>query len=122
MPHRRAPEIDGQYLMGCVVEEAGEVIQIGGKILRHGWCSFSPFDPDRVPNRQLFAQEAGDLIGAILFLGQQGHIDLEIVNQFSEARLAKLADICPIDERAPIEAEEFDIRLPEGSVSIRSAH
>ena len=111
--HRRAPEIDGQYLLGCVMEEAGEVIQIAGKTHRHGWSSFNPYDAERVTNRDLLAQECGDLIGAILFLAAQGYIDLEVVNAYSEARLAKLEAICPADELAPIEEVFTDPFIPE---------
>ena len=99
MAHAPAPKLDGQYLLGCVLEEAGEAIQIGGKALRHGWDSYSPFDPDRITNRTLLAQEVGDLIGAVRFACDHGVLDEAIVFAYAEARVAKLGDIAPSDER-----------------------
>lgn len=111
--HRRTEDLSGQYLLGCVVEESGEVIQIGGKILRHGWGSYSPFDPERTSNAELLARETGDLIGAVRFLVEQGFINKDIVEEYARARVHKLQEICPLDELAPIEEEDFDIPLPE---------
>ncbi len=98
--HDPAPKLDGQYLLGCVLEEAGEAVQIGGKAMRHGWDSYSPDDPDMVPNRILLAQEVGDLLGAARFAAEQGVMDTEVIYQFAEARYAKLSIIAPEDEIA----------------------
>jgi hypothetical protein len=47
--------------LAILAEEASEVVKIVGKILRHGYASHDPFDPQRVSNRGLLAQEIGDL-------------------------------------------------------------
>lgn len=47
--------------LAMLAEEAGEIVQIVGKILRHGYESFHPKDMTRTPNRELLAKELGDL-------------------------------------------------------------
>jgi NTP pyrophosphatase (non-canonical NTP hydrolase) len=46
--------------LAMLAEECGEVIQIVGKILRHGYNSFHPNDPT-VTNKQLLGRELTDL-------------------------------------------------------------
>lgn len=112
MRHPEAPSISGQYLLSAGMEEAGEFIQIAGKIGRHGWSSFSPADHDRTSNRELLAQEAGDLIGAIRTLVRHGYIDGDIVERYACSREDKLDRICPIDELcySPDEFEDTEER------------
>ncbi|MGR3521928.1 MAG: hypothetical protein ACU0FT_04160 [Paracoccus sp. (in: a-proteobacteria)] len=50
--------------LAMLAEEAAEVIQIVGKILRHGYESHHPDDPD-TSNRQLLANEIADLSAVI---------------------------------------------------------
>ena len=45
--------------LSMLAEEAGEVIQIIGKILRHGYESYHPANPE-ITNRELLAKEFGD--------------------------------------------------------------
>ncbi len=47
--------------LALLAEECGEVLQIVGKILRHGYESYNPFDPEKKTNRQLLETELGDL-------------------------------------------------------------
>jgi NTP pyrophosphatase (non-canonical NTP hydrolase) len=51
--------------LALLAEEAGEVIQIVGKILRHGYDSCSPFDETKTTNKELLEKEIGDLQFAI---------------------------------------------------------
>ncbi len=51
--------------LALLLEECGEVIQICGKILRHGYESFNPFDESRTTNRALLEKELGDVRAAI---------------------------------------------------------
>ena len=46
--------------LAMLAEECGEVIRIVGKILRHGYASFHPADPN-VSNRELLGRELTDL-------------------------------------------------------------
>ena len=47
--------------LAMLAEECGEVIQVIGKILRHGYDSFHPADPS-VTNRDLLGRELTDLL------------------------------------------------------------
>ena len=47
--------------LAMLAEEAGEVVQIVGKILRHGYDSYHPANPN-VTNRELLDDEIGDLL------------------------------------------------------------
>lgn len=51
--------------LALLLEECGEVQQIIGKIFRHGFGSYSPFDPKQTTNRKLLEKEVGDLLVAI---------------------------------------------------------
>ena len=55
------PEIERLAMLS---EECGEVIQVIGKILRHGYDSYHPSNP-RLTNRDLLANELRD-VNAIL--------------------------------------------------------
>jgi NTP pyrophosphatase (non-canonical NTP hydrolase) len=46
--------------LAMLAEECGEVIQIVGKILRHGYDCYHPEDPTKT-NRQLLGRELTDL-------------------------------------------------------------
>lgn len=52
-----------QERLSLLLEECGEVIQIIGKIQRHGYESRNPDDP-RFTNRQLLEKELGDVFYA----------------------------------------------------------
>lgn len=45
--------------ISLLMEECGEVIQVCGKILRHGYESYHPDDPSKKTNRQLLEKELG---------------------------------------------------------------
>jgi len=47
--------------LAMLAEECGEVIQVIGKILRHGYDSYHPADPSTT-NRQLLGRELTDLL------------------------------------------------------------
>lgn len=47
--------------LALVAEECAEIIQIVGKILRHGYESSNPDAPDKGNNREMLAREIGDL-------------------------------------------------------------
>lgn len=53
--------------LAMLSEECGEVVQIIGKILRHGYDSYHPNDPS-VNNRDLLEKEVGDVEAAIHLL------------------------------------------------------
>lgn len=49
--------------LAILAEECAEVIQVVGKILRHGYASFHPANPD-MTNRDLLTQEMGHVFAA----------------------------------------------------------
>lgn len=61
--------------LALIAEECGEVVQAIGKILRHGYESTSPFDPERTTNRTALEKECGDLRAVIAFAAVNGDLD-----------------------------------------------
>lgn len=61
------------------MEEAAEVQQIIGKILRHGYSSFHPNDETKTTNRELLEKEIGDLFAAIDLATVNKDIRMDIV-------------------------------------------
>jgi hypothetical protein len=46
--------------LAMLAEEAGEIVQIVGKILRHGYESYHPDSPNGPSNRQMLENEIAD--------------------------------------------------------------
>lgn len=59
--------------LAILAEEAGEVVQIVGKILRHGLDSHHPDDPSRT-NRMMLENEICDFYAAVSLMCEQGDI------------------------------------------------
>ena len=51
--------------VALLFEECSEVVQICGKIMRHGFESFNPYDVLCTTNRQLLEKEVGDVLSSI---------------------------------------------------------
>ena len=51
--------------LAILSEECGEVQQMIGKIIRHGYDSHNPFDSKKTPNRSLLEKELGDVEFAV---------------------------------------------------------
>lgn len=51
--------------LAVLIEECAEVSQAACKVLRHGYSSYNPFDPDQKTNQRHLAQEIGHLLNAI---------------------------------------------------------
>lgn len=54
--------------LSLLAEECGELIQVIGKILRHGYESRHPNDLNGPTNRGLLGKEGGDVLFALRFL------------------------------------------------------
>lgn len=54
-----------QERLVILIEECGEVIQSGCKILRHGYENYNPTTVDGETNRQSLEREIGDLMHAV---------------------------------------------------------
>lgn len=67
-----------QERLALLIEECAEVIQVGGKILRHGYESCHP--DDEVPNEELLAEEIGHVRYAVgLLLKNQDIRESDVV-------------------------------------------
>lgn len=71
-------------LIALLLEECGEVVQVCGKILRHGIWSYHP--ETREVNRDLLIKEIGDVLAAVSLLGLPAE-------KFEKAKRAKLAKV-----------------------------
>lgn len=65
--------------LAILAEECGEVVQVIGKILRHGYDSFHPRDPNSTYNRELLETELGDVAAAVQLLVQERDIRASLV-------------------------------------------
>lgn len=71
-------------LIALLLEECGEVVQVCGKILRHGIWSYHP--ETREVNRDLLIKELGDVLAAIHLVG----FPPEKLEQAKRTKLAKV--------------------------------
>jgi len=62
--------------LAMLAEEAGEIVQMVGKILRHGYESYHPNDCDKTTNRILLMSEIKDLIGVVGGMAQANDLPL----------------------------------------------
>lgn len=70
--------------LACLAEEMGEVIQVIGKILRHGYASTHP--NGGATNRELLQKELGDVKWAVHFLYQNNDVVKGVVQAHSEGK------------------------------------
>lgn len=69
-----------EELLTMLIEEAGEIVQIGCKILRHGYDSYNPFDEHKTPNRKLLENEILDINSVIHMMKNNKDINSNIIN------------------------------------------
>lgn len=60
--------------LALLAEECGEVVQVIGKILRHGYESYHPRGNET--NRQLLTSETGDLYAALKMMTDAGDMKM----------------------------------------------
>ena len=79
--------------LAILAEECGEVIQIVGKILRHGYDSYNPtVEPmKQIPNRRLLEKELSDLLWIISKMDEAVDINFPIpqTNAILNARIRR---------------------------------
>jgi len=68
--------------LAIVAEEAGEVVQSIGKILRFGWSN------GQHDNRQQLEEELGDIAAAVDLMADAGIIRLEKIDEATQAKLS----------------------------------
>lgn len=66
--------------LAILAEECGEVVQMVGKVLRHGYRSSSPLKPKGSPNnRALLSMEIGHIYAAVRRMVEANDIDAHVV-------------------------------------------
>ena len=91
-PHFNELTASEDELLACLFEEASEIsqeackiVQIVGKVMRHGYESVHPFQPVLGTNRNPLESEIGDFLTIVLRMGREGHIDIDKV--YARAKL-----------------------------------
>lgn len=74
--------------LALLMEECGEVIQVIGKVLRHGYASYHP-DTGKT-NREDLERELGDLWAACSLMTGAGDISLSKVCDSKQAKLSSV--------------------------------
>lgn len=59
--------------LAMLAEEAGEIVQVVGKILRHGYENYHPDNPYKA-NRDLLAKEVTDILAVIELMSQDFNV------------------------------------------------
>lgn len=76
-PHLSAAELER---LAMLAEEAGEVVQIVGKILRHGYESYNPDGDRETTNRTMLERELVDLMRRIRLMVVCEDVSLRVVS------------------------------------------
>lgn len=76
-------------LLACLSEEASEVGQAVGKILRHGYASVHPDFP-MTYNREYLEKELGDLLAIQELLVQAGELNVLRIRKHADQKLKNL--------------------------------
>lgn len=79
------PELERLALLS---EEMGEVIQVIGKIVRHGYESTHP--ESTITNRKLLEIEVGDVLAALNLMYNAQDLDYLILHKHRESKLHRV--------------------------------
>lgn len=72
--------------LALLSEECGEVVQMVGKTIRHGFESFHPRDENQTSNRRLLENEIGNIIVALEFLVEAEDLSEDRITAAIEAK------------------------------------
>lgn len=75
--------------LALLAEEMGETIQVIGKILRHGYCSYDPAKPTTT-NRDLLERELGDVMAVLGLMVQRDDVGEAAIDRFRIAKLRRV--------------------------------
>lgn len=76
--------------IALLMEECGEVVQVCGKILRHGYESRHPMNPHGPTNRRLLEQELGDVRAAVSLLVIGNDVRDNAIDEHKRAKQSRL--------------------------------
>jgi hypothetical protein len=77
--------------LAVLAEELGEVLQIVGKTLRHGYESRNPLEADSLTNRRLLEKELGDVMHMVQRMYQSNDIVETTVIERSKYKASTIA-------------------------------
>lgn len=77
-------------LLAILSEECGEVVQIVGKILRHGLSSYHPSKPDGLDNRRMLEKELGDVRAATALLNEHYVLNEDAIRRHRDEKMRLL--------------------------------
>lgn len=78
-----------EYLLVCLMEECAEVAKVASKIYRFGQNDTGPHE--ELPNKTIFSQELGDLMGVLDFLRSKGiQIDENVLEESRSRKQARI--------------------------------
>jgi len=76
--------------LSILMEEMAEASQVIGKILRHGYGSYHPKDPDKRSNRTLLSEEMGHVRFIVGEMCERQDISALIMQGSAEEKKAKI--------------------------------
>lgn len=76
--------------LAILAEEANEVSQAAMKIIRHGYASYNPDDPEAGSNREMLEAEFSELQGVFLAMKDAGDVRVPGVHRAIESWQKKL--------------------------------
>lgn len=76
--------------VAMMLGEAGEIVHACGKILQHGFESFSPNDPFKVTNRIYLLKEVADLSAIMFMMLEAGDIPHPPTDEQIQAKLDRV--------------------------------
>ena len=76
--------------LALLMEEAGEIVQIAGKILRHGYEEYNPNDVNQTRNRNLLERELGDMQAAMRIMLRAADISEAEIKYFEQFKLERV--------------------------------
>ena len=76
--------------LALLAEECGEVVQIVGKVLRHGYDNANPKDPEYITNREKLVTEIGDLLVVLNYIFEAKDITEEDVEKRIEFKKVEI--------------------------------
>lgn len=76
--------------LALLAEEAGEIVQTVGKILRHGFNEKNPLDPNHKGNRDDLTREVADILAVISFLTLAHDFDTNVSGAYFVDKLERL--------------------------------
>lgn len=72
--------------LSIAVEEMGEAQKAIGKILRHGYESVNPFEPQSPTNRERLESELGDVRYSMISLCEAGDVSKDVIHSQAEKK------------------------------------